>query len=118
MQKIHFRDTTTNLTQKREAIKIGKYLAVTQEAEIFKINTGKKLFESNFKDYWEALDVAEWLDDLYGKYFPLWEKWENVDVFRLARHSVKNGNKILNIIEKIKYGELTTFEEIENEYTR
>lgn len=116
MQIITFRDKTTNCSQKREGIGVGEYLAVTQDAFIYKIKTGRKLFSSRFKDREEAVDFAELLDQRYKKYFPLWELWEDVDVFRLARHSVRNGNLVLLVINRLENGE--SLEDIKNELSR
>lgn len=112
MERIYFNDKSTNYSKKREGILIGDYLAVTQEAEIFKINTGKKLLESNFSHYKEAISFVVWLEEIYGKYFILWERWEDVNIFGLARYTVKNGMKILDILDRVESGEITKFEQI------
>lgn len=107
MERIHFKDKSSNYSKKREGIKIGDYLVVTQDAEIFKLINGKKLLQSNFAHYQEALNFADWLDKLYGKYFLLWERWEDVNVFKLARYTVPHGKKILQVLDKIENGEIT-----------
>ena len=116
MQIITFTDKTTNCSQRREGIGIGEYLAVTRDAFIYKISTGRKLFTAQFKDYDEAVDFAELLDQKYRKYFPLWELWEDVDIFRLARHSVRNGNLVLLVIDRLENGE--SLEGIKDELSR
>ena len=102
MQIINFVDKTTNCSQRREGIGVGEYLAVTQDAFIYKVRTGRKLFKAQFKDYHEALRFAEFLEERYRKYLPLWEIWEDADIFGLARHSVSSGNKILSIIDRLE----------------
>ena len=116
MQTITFVDKTTNCSERREGIGVGEYLAVTKDAFIYKIRTGRKLIDVRFKDYQEASDFAELLDQRYKKYFPLWELWEDVNVFKLARHSVRNGNTVLTIIGRLENGE--SLEGIKNELSR
>ena len=116
MQIITFRDKTTNCSQRREGIGVGEYLAVTKDAFIYKIRTGRKLFATRFESYEEALDFAELLDQRYKKYFSLWEIWEDADIFRLARYSVRSGNTVLKILDRLESGE--SLEEIKNELSR
>jgi len=116
MQIITFTDKTTNCSQKREGIRVGEYLAVTQDAFIYKVRTGRKLINSPFSDRDEAVKFAEYLEKKYRKYLPLWERWEDVDVFGLARHSVTNGNRILKIMNKLENGK--SLAEIKNELSR
>ena len=116
MQIITFVDKTTNCSQRREGIGVGEYLAVTQDAFIYKITTGRKLLNYRFEDRDEAVQFAEFLDQRYRKYLVLWERWENIDVFELARYSVPNGKGILRIIKRLESGE--SLAEIKNELSR
>jgi len=113
MRTIIFKDKSTNKTVSREGIKVGEYLAVTEQAEIFKVNTGRKLLISSFKDYWEAKKFAQWLEERYRRYFVLWERWPNINIFNLARWSIPEGKLVLDIIDKVESGEITAFSDVE-----
>jgi len=102
MQIITFTDKSTNRQQKREGIRVGEYLAVTNDGFIYKTKTGQKLINYQFENYKKALELAEYLEQKYRNFFLLWERWENVDVFRLARHSVKDGYKVVKLIGRLE----------------
>jgi hypothetical protein len=110
---IEFRDTTTNKSITREGIKIGDYLAVTREGYVFKVHTGKRLFDPKFNDVGIAVDFIQFLDSLYGKYMILWERWEHMDIFAIARYSVPNGKRLLRIIQQLRSADVITKEMIQ-----
>lgn len=111
---IEFRDKTTNKSVTREGIKIGDYLAVTREGHVFKIHTGKRLFDPKFADVDIAVDFITFLDSLYGKYMILWDQWEYWDIFALARYSVPNGRRLFRIIQQLRSADVITKELIQS----
>jgi len=102
MQIITFIDKTTNCSQRKEGVRVGEYLAVTRDAFIYKVRTGRKLVSYQFQSHDKALELANFLEERYRKFLPLWDIWDDADIFRLARHSVRDGNRVARIMKNLE----------------
>ena len=128
---ITFADNTSNTRIRKRGIKIGEYLVVAYEFEqglssrIYNIVSGKFALDIQFADKSDAEAVARFLDDQFGEYFPIWDIYPEADVFSLAKWSVNDGIKIVEVLKRLKDKEIThqDFEDMlknlpEDEYKR
>lgn len=90
---------------------VGDYLVVsyaTQDLEKFcytVYNTnGRRLLKTTYTDLDDALEIAEWMNEKYQDYFPIWEEYPNADIFGLARWSIRNGIKFYELIHRLNNG--------------
>lgn len=60
---------------------------------------GRRLFQAAYTDAQGAIEMAEWLNKVFGEFFPIWEEYPDADVFGLARWSVDDG---IRIYDKLK----------------
>jgi hypothetical protein len=86
---------------------IGDYLVVSYATADIQVqqytiyNTaGRRLFQAIFLNMSEAIAFAEWLNERFGEYFPIWEEYPDADVFGWARYSVPHGEQIHNNLTK------------------
>jgi hypothetical protein len=60
---------------------------------------GRKVMPIIFNDLKDAIKVAEWFEETYREYLPIWEEYERADLPRLAQWTIRNGVNIYRIIE-------------------
>jgi len=104
---IEFRDKELN--RKRRGVKIGKYLAVVPEYKIYRFKDGISLFDVTFKNMEDAIKFAKWIDEIYGKYFEIWDDDPRMNIFSLTKWTAPNGivtYELINLLE-------TSYEKIE-----
>jgi len=97
---IEFRDK--EIGKRRRGIKIGKYLAVVPEYKIYRYKYGLLLFDITFKTIEEAIKFATWIDKLYREAFELWESDPNLNIFKLYKWTVPDGQTIYELINVLE----------------
>ena len=103
-QIVDFSDQTSNIKTKKRGLRIGNYLAVAgteNKRVIYRVKQGVPLIDVYFTDLSDAIDIAEWIEDLFGDFFPIWENYPELDVFALAKWSVANGLLFYEAIQRL-----------------
>ena len=96
-ESIEFNDTTSNVRKKRNGIKIGDYLCVSnvstieERYKIFRVREGLPLINAFFREIKHAVEFAEYIDRLFSDYFVIWEEYPRADLFSLVKWTVKDG---------------------------
>jgi len=96
-ETISFYDTSSNAKKKREGVLIGNYLAIANisymetKYRIFRIKEGIPLLDAFFRDVEDAIKFAEYIDQQYSEYFPIWEEYPHADLFNLVKWTVPDG---------------------------
>jgi len=105
---IEFVDTSAGRI-KRRGYRIGDYLIVSYAStddksvyRIFRKDTGKEFLSLRFGNLEDTVNFAEWIDNLYAPYFPIWLDYPQADIVGLARWSIKNGRNIFDLIQKMR----------------
>lgn len=91
---------------------------------IFKMVTGKPLFDIVFSSEEDALAVATWIENNYRDYFYIWSEYPEMDVLSMAKWSISNENglrlfeavqlleKSDQVISKEQFGQVHQFVQI------
>ena len=90
---------------KQKGLKINKWLAVAKGLsgfKIYRIDTGRPAIDCRFVNADDAVQMAELLNDIFEKYFDLWETYPDADVFSLAKWISKKSLKAHEMIKIIQ----------------
>lgn len=122
MEIVSFRRDEGTLKTTARGVKIGKYMAIADNTrggrwyKIFNLISGRPVIDVRFKSQTDATEVAKWLDNLFGEYFPLWENYPDADVFSLAKWSVSSGLQVYETLQGLP--EISTLEDVAHTYQR
>jgi hypothetical protein len=92
-----------------KGIAIGEWLVVSYAIgsndtyQIFKLHDGKLFMPVVFSDLEDAKKIAQWMDETYRQYFPIWLSYPDADIISLAKWSVRNGIPIYQLVNEMKY---------------
>lgn len=113
LEVVHFYDQRFAKVRKRGRA-VGKYLVVgysdpsETKLAIFYGKTGLPIIPVTFITIEDAVNIASWLNDTFGEYFPIWERYPEADVFGWAKWSIKNGLQIYETIKALEPKTMTT----------
>lgn len=104
LELIEFYDCTTNKKKLRRGYKIGNYLSVIPEYEIFRVDIGKPVLPIQFRKLEDAVTFANWIDKTYRDYAILWEypHYDDADIFSLAKWTVNDGLVFHELFELLR----------------
>jgi len=97
---IQFADKTSNFNKRRKGLQINEYLVIAycdakEEAgspiKIYKICTGLPVIDVIFSRAADASQVAEWISNIFGEFFPIWDKYPEADIFGMVKWTVPDG---------------------------
>lgn len=93
--------------EKRRGWKVSDWLIISYtyvDADTFSVfrRDGKKIIDFTFKDADDAYEFADWINKIYGEYFPIWYDYPDADIFALCKWSVKNGLNIFDVVNQLK----------------
>ena len=94
-------------SKRTKGLLVGEYLVVSYATTnlskpsyaIYNV-AGRRLFKASYKTTEDAIEMAEWINEQYEDYLPIWEDYPDADVFGLARWSIKNGLKIYETLKE------------------
>ena len=97
----------TNKSVTKKGFRIGEYLAVGYGKDdyhyrIYNIKSGKALLKGDFDKVEDAVNTAEYLDSHYAKYFAIWDKFPNMDIFSIVKWTIKDGLRLYEMIEILR----------------
>ncbi len=92
---------------KQTGLKVGDWLVVAKDeiswlCKIYRLDTGRPLINVSWISIDDAISFAEWLDETYREYFPIWEVEPRANIFLITQWTIKNGVKINRLIEMLR----------------
>lgn len=111
---IEFKDTSSNCPKKCRGIKIGTSLIVSgteKRWKIFLINSGKPIINVLFINCEDAVQIAEWIEDVYHDFLQLFDEYPNIDMFGMVKWTVKDGIRNYEAMKLIKTKRLISMQD-------
>lgn len=92
-----------SIGKRARALMVGEWLRVSYadaEMENYRVYNlyGWPALPITFAKLVDALSVAEWLDKVYGEFFPIWEEYPKADIPAITKWTVKNGVDLYEMI--------------------
>jgi hypothetical protein len=84
--------------------RIGKYLAVMKHKsgyKIYKVLNKSYFIRTIFKVLKHAIQFAEWADEKFGEYFPIWDDYPDADVVSMAKWTIDDGLRLNELIRHL-----------------
>ena len=122
-ETIRFTDKSTN-NKRTKAKKIGKYLCLAfsdiddTHIKIYNIKQGLPIIDATFTQVNDALSVANWLIDMFGEYFPIWDKYPEADVFSMIKWTIPDGIRKYETIKILGSNDRATKEDLAKAYIK
>ena len=108
---IRFSDNRTNLKNKLDALRVGKYLAVCGTVNtgfrIFQVYGGLPIADVLMVTVEDAVQIAKRIAESYKEYLMVWEVYPDWDVIGIARLSIPDGEAVYNTLMKLSNQRIT-----------
>jgi hypothetical protein len=81
--------------------RVGKYLCVMKNRtgyRIYKVLNKSNFIRTIFKVLKDAIQFAEWAEEKFGEYFPIWDDYPDADVVSMAKWTVEDGLRLHELL--------------------
>jgi len=105
---ILFVSKDNGVTERKVAYKTGRLCVAYSNKynkntfKIYGILSHRPFVQTKFQNFYEAIEVAEYLEKAYGKYLDIWQADPSIDIPLITRYTIKNGNRIFVALNKLK----------------
>ena len=114
---ILFVSKDNGVTERKPAHKTGRLCVAYSNKynqktfKIYGVLSHRPFIPFKFNDFYEAIEVAEYLEKEYGKYLDIWQADPSMNIPLVTRYTIKNGNRIFVALNKLKGQDIISKEE-------
>lgn len=107
---VEFKQEINGTKIKRKGALVGKWLLIgfptpaNEDAntyKIFHLPNGKPVIDTVFLGIEDAFGMAEYINEVYKDYMPLWESFPDADVIAVSQWTIKNGVSLYNVAQEM-----------------
>ena len=114
---VSFHEKRSNAKTTRGGALVGRYFAISgygDKWKIYQIFGGFPIMCGWVKSLTDGAKIAQYINDAYLEYLPVWEVWTDCDLLGIARLSIPNGEAIYKTLRDMeKLDRLYGFDDFE-----
>ena len=110
-EQVAFSVKSTNRSMTKYGYKVGKWLEVSYVPpgqyegcswRVYRSQDGLAAINTSFETAEDAVRFAEWLRNIYEKYFALWSHYPHADIYRWTYLTVENGEEYWEYLKTLE----------------
>jgi hypothetical protein len=112
-EQILFSEKATNRSVTKGGYKVGDFLVVSyvnpsqrreeyEQWRVYRSQDGLPAIDTTFKTPQDAIRFAEWLEEIYGDFFWIWNEYLHAEIFRWTYLTIENGEEYWQYLEGLK----------------